>query len=78
MNQRSTEEGAKAYFEPLINLARSCDPQERPVTIVTLLTAQPDVCQVQDLVDVLCLNRYYGWYTQTGDLEALKSIEART
>lgn len=68
----STEEGAKAYFEPLINLARSCDPQQRPVTIVTLLTAQPDVCQVQDLVDVLCLNRYYGWYTQTGDLEAAK------
>ncbi|MCD8829296.1 beta-glucuronidase [Staphylococcus gallinarum] len=68
----STEEGAKAYFEPLINLARSCDLQQRPVTIVTLLTAQPDVCQVQDLVDVLCLNRYYGWYTQTGDLEAAK------
>lgn len=68
----STEEGAKAYFEPLINLARSCDPQQRPVTIVTLLTAQPDVCQVQDLVDVLCLNRYYGWYTQTGDLAAAK------
>ena len=27
--------------------------------------AQPDVCEVQDLVDVLCLNRYYGWYTQS-------------
>ncbi|MCG7338072.1 beta-glucuronidase [Staphylococcus sp. ACRSN] len=68
----STEKGAKAYFEPLINLAKHCDPQKRPVTIVTLLTAQPEVCQVQDLVDVLCLNRYYGWYTQTGDLEAAK------
>ncbi|RIP37260.1 beta-glucuronidase [Staphylococcus gallinarum] len=68
----STEEGAKAYFEPLINLAKSCDPQQRPVTIVTLLTAQPNVCQVQDLVDVLCLNRYYGWYTETGDLAAAK------
>lgn len=68
----STEEGAKEYFEPLINLARSCDPQNRPVTIVTILMSQPDNCQVQDLVDVLCLNRYYGWYTQTGDLEAAK------
>lgn len=68
----SNEKGAKEYFEPLINLAREQDPQNRPVTIVTILTSQPDVCQVQDLVDVLCLNRYYGWYTQTGDLEAAK------
>lgn len=68
----STEKGAKAYFEPLVNLARACDPQQRPVTIVTILTSQPDTCEVQDLVDVLCLNRYYGWYTQSGDLEAAK------
>lgn len=69
----STEKGAKAYFEPLVNLARACDPQQRPVTIVTILTSQPDTCEVQDLVDVLCLNRYYGWYTQSGDLEAAKA-----
>lgn len=68
----STEKGAKAYFEPLVNLARACDPQQRAVTIVTILTSQPDTCEVQDLVDVLCLNRYYGWYTQSGDLEAAK------
>ncbi|SCS36296.1 beta-glucuronidase [Staphylococcus caeli] len=68
----SDEVGAKEYFEPLINLARTSDPQNRPVTIVTILTSQPDTCQVQDLVDVLCLNRYYGWYTQSGDLEAAK------
>lgn len=68
----STEKGAKAYFEPLVNLARACDPQQRPVTIVTILTSQSDTCEVQDLVDVLCLNRYYGWYTQSGDLEAAK------
>lgn len=68
----SDEQGAKAYFEPLVNLARTCDPQQRPVTIVTILTSQPDTCQVQDLVDVLCLNRYYGWYTQTADLKAAK------
>lgn len=68
----SDEQGAKAYFEPLVNLARTCDPQQRPVTIVTILTSQPDTCQVQDLVDVLCLNRYYGWYTQTADLKSAK------
>ncbi|WP_414048963.1 beta-glucuronidase [Macrococcus animalis] len=68
----SNEKGAKAYFEPFVNLARELDPQKRPVTIVTILMAQPEVCEVQDLVDVLCLNRYYGWYTQSGDLEAAK------
>ncbi|MCD8904113.1 beta-glucuronidase [Staphylococcus chromogenes] len=66
----SHTKGAKEYFEPFVNLARELDPQKRPVTIVTILMAQPDNCEVQDLVDVLCLNRYYGWYTQTGDLAA--------
>ncbi|MCJ0966365.1 beta-glucuronidase [Mammaliicoccus sciuri] len=64
--------GAKEYFEPLVNLAKELDPQNRPCTIVTLLNSLPDVCQVQDLVDVLCLKRYYGWYVQSGDLEAAK------
>ncbi|PHK49630.1 beta-glucuronidase [Staphylococcus edaphicus] len=73
----SDEPGAKAYFEPLVNLARESDPQHRPVTIVTILTSQPDTCQVQDLVDVLCLNRYYGWYTQTADLAAAKTALAK-
>ncbi|UXU84213.1 beta-glucuronidase [Mammaliicoccus sciuri] len=64
--------GAKEYFEPLVNLAKELDPQNRPCTIVTILNSLPEVCQVQDLVDVLCLNRYYGWYVQSGDLEAAK------
>ncbi|MCD8873675.1 beta-glucuronidase [Mammaliicoccus sciuri] len=64
--------GAKEYFEPLVNLAKELDPQNRPCTIVTLLNSLPEVCQVQDLVDVICLNRYYGWYVQSGDLEAAK------
>ncbi|GGB08999.1 hypothetical protein GCM10007190_16310 [Macrococcus hajekii] len=68
----SNEKGAKEYFTPFIELARELDSQKRPVTIVTILMAQPDVCEVQDLVDVLCLNRYYGWYTQSGDLEEAK------
>ncbi|MDY4021084.1 beta-glucuronidase [Staphylococcus borealis] len=68
----SNEKGAKAYFEPFVKLAKRKDPQKRPVTIVTILMAQPDVCEVQDLVDVLCLNRYYGWYTQSADLASAK------
>ena len=73
----SNAPGAKEYFAPLVQLAKDLDPQQRPVTIVTILTAQPDVCEVQDLIDVICLNRYYGWYTQTGDLEAAKVALAK-
>ncbi len=69
----SMEDGAKEYFEPLVHLTRDLDPQNRPVTIVLILTAQPDVDKVHELVDVICLNRYYGWYTQMADLQSAKN-----
>jgi len=72
----SAEEGAKEYFEPLVDLAKECDPQERPVTVVTLSDSTPEACKVADLVDVLCLNRYYGWYVEGGDL-AIAQIKLR-
>ena len=68
----SDEKGADGYFKPLIELTRELDPQKRPVTVVTYLQSTPDRCQIAELVDVLCLNRYYGWYAQGGDLEAAK------
>ncbi|WP_394236997.1 beta-glucuronidase [Niallia oryzisoli] len=61
-------EGAHEYFEPLFNLARQLDPQQRPCTFVNILMATPDADKCTDLVDVIALNRYYGWYLQTGDL----------
>lgn len=61
-------EGAREYFEPLIELTRSLDPQNRPVTIVYNMEALPEKELTNDLVDVICLNRYYSWYLQTGDL----------
>ncbi len=69
----SEEEGAHEYFQPLVQLARDLDPQKRPVTIVTHMMATPDTCKVSDLVDVLALNRYYGWYAQGGQLEVAKA-----
>lgn len=68
----SDEKGADEYFKPLIELTKELDPQKRPVTVVTYLMSTPDRCQIAELVDVLCLNRYYGWYAQGGDLEAAK------
>jgi beta-glucuronidase len=69
----SEEEGAHEYFQPLVQLARALDPQKRPVTIVTHMQATPVTNKVSDLVDVLALNRYYGWYVQSGQLEMAKA-----
>ncbi|HFI0803512.1 TPA: beta-glucuronidase [Streptococcus suis] len=63
------EKGARAYFEPLIQRMRDRDPSKRPVTLVNIMTATPDKDEVMDLVDVVCLNRYYGWYVAHGDLK---------
>ncbi len=70
----SHEIGAYEYFEPLIKLAKNLDPQSRPVTIVNMMHATPDKDLVSNLVDVICLNRYYGWYVQTGDLDSAAKI----
>jgi beta-glucuronidase len=63
----SNEAGAREYFEPLIALTRELDPS-RPVTFVNLGMATPEADRVADLVDVICLNRYFGWYEDTADL----------
>lgn len=60
-------EGTFEYFKPLFDLARELDPT-RPLTFVNVMMAPPNVCRVSSLPDVLCLNRYYGWYVDAGDL----------
>jgi beta-glucuronidase len=58
---------ARAYFEPLIAETRRLDPS-RPVGFANVMGATPDVDLVTELCDVVMLNRYYGWYTSSGDL----------
>lgn len=65
----SNEEGAREYFEPLIALTRELDPT-RPVTIAGVMSSTADTDRVADLLDVISLNRYWGWYVMTGDLAA--------
>lgn len=70
-NESAThEEGADKYFEPLFELAKGLDPQKRPVCAVNILMAKPDNCLVAKYSDVICLNRYYGWYIDHGDIDA--------
>ena len=48
-------------------LTRELDPS-RPVGFVNVMLAPHGKCQVSQFGDVLMLNRYYGWYVNTGDL----------
>jgi beta-glucuronidase len=67
---------SRAYFEPLAAEARRLDPT-RPVGFVNVMLAPADKDVVSDLFDVLMLNRYYGWYVNTGDLPAAeRALEA--
>ncbi|KRL93632.1 beta-D-glucuronidase [Levilactobacillus hammesii DSM 16381] len=67
--------GAHDYFEPLFKLARQLDPQDRPCTYINIMMSTPDRDNCSDLADLLTLNRYYGWYIQTGDLKAAAAAE---
>jgi beta-glucuronidase len=60
---------SRAYFEPLVAETRRLDPT-RPVAFANFMAATPDRDVISDLFDVLMLNRYQGWYAQTGDLDA--------
>ncbi len=64
------------YFQPLLSLVRECDPQKRPVSLVAI---QNDYRKDKAMLlsDVVCLNRYYGWYVYGGDLEAAKQALAK-
>lgn len=70
-------EGAHDYFAPLFKLAKQLDPQQRPCTYVNIMMATPERDTCSDLADILCLNRYYGWYIQTGDLDAAAVAETQ-
>jgi beta-glucuronidase len=70
----STRPAAKPFFRELYELAKSLDPT-RPVTVVSCIGTEEEAFE---FCDVVCLNRYFGWYTQAGQLEqacALLSAE---
>lgn len=55
------------YFEPLAQVARDADPT-RPVGYVNVMLSPPDKEKITQFFDVIMLNRYFGWYVQTGNL----------
>jgi beta-glucuronidase len=65
--------GSREYFAPLLAEAKRLDPS-RPVTSVNIMFNSVDDDSIADLCDVLCLNRYWGWYTNDGDLVSAEQV----
>jgi beta-glucuronidase len=68
----SDSEASVGWFSPLLELTRQLDPT-RPVGIVNMAFAPHGRDRLQQLCDVVMLNRYYGWYLHTGDLAAAEA-----
>ncbi len=69
----SDTEESEAYFKPLIEHTKRIDPQGRPVGFVNVMLSPYGKCRVTQYCDLIMLNRYWGWYVQTGDLESAKA-----
>jgi beta-glucuronidase len=65
--------GSREYFAPLLAEAKRLD-STRPVTSVNIMFNGVDDDSIADLEDVICLNRYWGWYTDNGDLLAAEHV----
>ncbi len=62
------DQNAAPYFKELVNLVRSLDIT-RPITLVT--HGQGEDFAIQD-VDIVGINRYYGWYENSGYIELVR------
>jgi beta-glucuronidase len=62
---------AAEFFMPAFELTRELDPT-RPNTYINVMTEPYERCQVAPLADVICLNRYWGWYEDHNDLESAR------
>lgn len=68
----SWEDNARTYFKDIIDTVRSCDPH-RPVTMVSYAFPYgPRKDKVADLLDVVCINKYYSWYEDSGMLDVIE------
>jgi len=56
---------AKPFFRELYDLAQGLDAT-RPITVVTHVGLDEEAFE---FMDFMCLNRYYGWYTDPGELD---------
>ncbi len=62
----------KAYWKKIFTVARELDPS-RPMIVPNCLRAGIDD-PVLELSDIVCINRYYGWYEFPGQLERAMEV----
>lgn len=67
----SGDPSAKKYFETLANFTRPL-AAGRPITYV--IDASYDTDQGIQFFDVICINRYYGWYSQSGRIDQIPML----
>ncbi len=70
-NEPSTDvypDKAWDYWRPLYEKAHLWDPQNRPVTLVGCQNIY-EKDRIVPSMDIVFINRYYGWYNLSGDLE---------
>jgi beta-glucuronidase len=64
---------ARAFFKTLFDDARAAD-STRPVTLASYRGVAEDAF---DFADLVCINRYYGWYSQPGQLSTALELLSR-
>lgn len=67
---RTSEPASARYFKKVFDLTRKLD-STRPVTLVECLW--PDQTKVSRYADVLCVNEYSAWYTNSGRTEIINT-----
>ncbi|NKZ20358.1 glycoside hydrolase family 2 TIM barrel-domain containing protein [Streptococcus ovuberis] len=49
---------------------RKLDFEKRPIVVPNIVNATPELDKITEMCDIICLNRYYGWYIDHGYLDA--------
>ncbi|XP_018570900.1 beta-glucuronidase [Anoplophora glabripennis] len=65
---KSGQEAASDYYKNVIAQVKALD-KTRPVTVVNVVVADEDYSG--QYLDILSMNRYDAWYTNTGDLDVI-------
>ena len=64
-NEPHSSVKSKEFFKSLYDQTRNLD-KSRPITVVNMMGVRE---KAFEFCDVLCINRYYGWYVQPGKIE---------
>jgi beta-glucuronidase len=65
LKKESSDSLSFNFFKELVTTAKNQDPSR----LVTLVGADQEPYEWFNLVDVVCINRYFGWYSQTGNIK---------